>query len=217
MRRVLLTKVLLTLGLVVLGCACGCASSGRYSLAEAEKNPSYTQGPLNDLMVMALYADDELEVRVVIETALAAQLQAEGVQAEPGFRHFERYDDLETRVDEVTARLKELAIDGIILFDPIRAKHYDPSDYPNRRAFYRAMGMDTSAMFAALGQVAAEADASKYVIEIALWNVEVKDIAWHGTWKIKAPSGYDLEYAKAYSAEFAVIIAEKLRAEKLVR
>lgn len=216
-KRVIANTVVLALGLVVFGFTGGCATSGRYTLTEAEKNPSYAQGPLDDLMVMALYPDDELEVRVVIETALAAQLQAEGVEAEAGFRHFDRYDDLEARVAAVSARLAELEIDGIILFDPIRARRYDPSEYANRRAFYRAMGMDTSAMFAAFGQLAAKADASNVVIGTSLWNVEVQDIAWQGTWKIKAPSGYDLDYAKAYSAEFATIIAERLRAEKLIR
>lgn len=211
-----LIVALCVLGTLVICFACGCAPSGRYSLAEAERNPSYAQGPLDDLMVMALYPDDELEVRVVIESALAAQLRAEGVEVEPGFRHFESYDHLEARVAEVADRLADLEIDGIMLFDPIRARHYDPAEYESRRAFYRTMGMDTSTMFAALGQMAAEADASKFVIEIALWNVDIRDFAWHGTWQIKAPGGYDLDYAKAYSAQFAVIIAEKLREEKLI-
>lgn len=209
--------VLCAFGLFALCFVSGCAASGRYTLTEAEMNPSYTQGPLDDLMVMALYPDEELEVRVVIESALAAQLRAEGVEVEPGFRHFESYDDLETHVAEVADRLADLGIDGIILFDPIRARRYDPSEHANRRAFYRAMGMDTSAMFAAVGQLAAEAEASNFVIGISLWNVEIQDIAWQGTWKIKAPGAYDLEYAKEYSAEFGAILAETLRSENLIR
>ncbi|MHC4620108.1 MAG: hypothetical protein ACYTEQ_20365 [Planctomycetota bacterium] len=204
------------IGTVVLVLASGCSSSGTYSLAEVERNPAYAEEPLDDLMVMALYPDEELEVRVVVENAFSQQLQNEGVEVVPGFRHVQSYEGIETRTDEVAAKLQELQIDGLILFDPIRAKHYDPSEYENRRGFYRAMGMKTSTMFAAIGQLAAEADASKFVIEIALWNVEVRDLAWHGTWNIKAPNGYDLDHAKTYSAEFASIVVETLRAEGLV-
>ena len=58
---------------------------------------------------------------------------------------------------------------------------------------------------------AAEADAAKFVMEVTVWSPKSKSFGWAGTYNIKAPNGYDNEYAKQYTAEFAKEVAVDLR------
>ena len=193
-----------------------CSSKAKFKLAEEERNPGYAAGAVGNVLVTALYPDADLEVRVVVESAFTSRLVELGVQAVPGYKHLDSYENLEGRVEEVTAKLEELGIDGIVLIDPIRARDYDPSSHEAQRAVYRAAGMSFSLIIATLDQARSEADASKYVMSVVLWNRWVKDYAWFGRYDIKAPNGWDLKYAKQHSADFASVVVGELRDEGLL-
>jgi len=194
--------------------AIGCSAS--YALKNAQKSPGHSGGPMKKLMVMAFYADDDLEARVVVETAFVERMTALGLDVVPGFKHFDRYHVLNGREAEVTAKLDSLGLDGLLVFDPIRAKNHDQSAYEDERAWYRALGMDSADFWGAVEQIGDSEDASNFVVQVVLWSRASQSTAWQGTWDIYAPEGYKLEYAREYSQEFADIVIGRLRAERLV-
>jgi len=106
----------------------------------------------------------------------------------------------------------DAGVDTVVFIDPIRAKDCDPGECTARRSAYRALGLDSSATVNLINQLAAEADAAKYVMEVTVWSPNSKSFGWGGTYNINAPNGYDTEYAKQYTADFATEVAVDLRA-----
>ena len=170
----------LALSIVILGSACSSQPSVEQTKAQ---RTAVATAPASDVMVMALYKDQDLEVRVIVEDAFCESLATEGLECEPGFRHVTSYQNLEARKYEIGRTLAELEIGTLIMIDPIRAVDFDPSEYENRRAIYQSMGMDASLVFASFGQLTASADASKYVMQILVWDRQAQDLA---PWRTRA-------------------------------
>lgn len=208
-RLVLTTWVALITMLVFFGCA------GRASmeLAEAQTNPDYSQPAAKSVAVMALYPDDEFELRALVENSFTARLTDEGVQASPGYRYFDKYQGLldGVGVDEAAQEILDGGVDAVILIDPLRAVAYDPGKSAQRRDAYRAWGLGTAAGFDLIGDFAEEADAAKMTMQVSLWSPARKEFGSAGTYDINAPGNYDFEAAKTYTAELAGKVVEQLR------
>ena len=208
------TSAMVLLAVVALS---GCAGSPSLTIAELRSNPEYRQGPAEHIAVMMLYPDERFEDRALVENAFTAAWRANGIDAQPGYRFFDQYGNVDDRVDEMTAELTSRDIDTVVIIDPIRALAYDPAAYTARRSAYRALGLDTSASFNLIGQMAAEADAAKYVMEVSVWSPAEKEFGWAARYDINAPNGYDTDYAKTYSADFAQKVEADLKAAGLLR
>jgi len=207
MSRVTVSKIVAVLALA------GCAGKASLDLVETQTNPEYGQPAAEAVAVMALYPDDEFEVRALMENSFTQRLTDEGVQASPGYRYFDKYQGLldGVGVDAAAQILLDDGIDAVLFIDPIRAKAFDPGEYAERRSAYRALGLDSSASISLFSQIAAEADAAEVIMQVSLWSPSRKEFGWAGTYEINAPQGYDTEVAKTYVAEFATAVAEQLR------
>ncbi len=212
-----LHKVVLPLCLLLFGMITGCGGEARLKLSDSQSNPDYRDKPGEKIIVLAMYGDNEFEIRAMVENSFVGRWKQEGVNAIPGYRHFDQYDGLVERIDESASKLVKDSIDMVVFIDPIRAKAYNPEEYAARRSTYRALGMDGAAAGALIGQMAAEVDAAKFIMEVSVWSPNTKRFGWHGTYDINAPMGYDTEYAKAYSADFASAVADDLRAGGFLR
>ena len=194
-----------------------CSSKASLELADSQSDPAYTQKPAESIAVLAWYKDDQFETRALIENAFTAAWRGSGIDAQPGYRFFDRYEGLTEQVEATAAKLVDAGVDTVVFIDPVRAKDYDPGEYTARRSAYRALGLDSSATINLINQIAAEADAAKYVMEVTVWSPSSKSFGWAGTYNINAPNGYDSEYAKQYSADFANEVAEDLRAAGILK
>ena len=210
-------KLVLPVCLLIIGFFSGCASGPSLKLSSHQSDPNYDHKPADKIAVFALYGDSEFEIRATVENAFVTRWKQQGIQASPGYRYFDQYDGLADLIDESAAKLRNDGIDTVVFIDPVRAKAYDPGEYAARRSMYRALGMDGAATGNLIGQMAAEADAAKFIMEVSIWSPESKFFGWHGTYDINAPKGYDIEYAKSYSADFASAVAEDLRADGFLR
>jgi hypothetical protein len=71
--------------------------------------------------------------------------------------------------------------------------------------------MESAEFWSSVGEIFESADASHFVMVVSIWNVDVGDFIWQGTYDIKAPGGYDLQNAKVYAREFSKVILDTLK------
>ena len=71
--------------------------------------------------------------------------------------------------------------------------------------------MDASASLNLWTQIAEESAAAKFIMEVLVWSPAQQEFGWSGTYNINAPNGYDTEYARTYTAQFAEAVAEDLK------
>lgn len=206
--------VLVLFGFMTLA---GCAQNAKIKLTESSVNPEHTGAVINKFAVFALYSDEEFELRALAENTITKQMRQEGLDVVAGYRFNDSYKDLENRLDELKAWMERQDVDGILFIDPVRAKAFDPREHAQRRSAYRALGMDTSAFVNLISASIQESDASKYVLDISLWDRNVTDFVWYGIYDIKAKYGYDPEWIKKHLSDLSQVITDELKQEGLVR
>ena len=195
----------------------GCAQNAKIKLTESSVNPELTGVVMDKIAVFALYSDEEFELRALAENTITQQMRQDGLDTVPGYRFNDSYKDLENRLDELKAWMEREDVDGILFIDPVRAKAFDPREHAQRRSAYRALGMDTSAFVNLISASIQESDASKYVLDISLWDRNVTDFVWYGIYDIKAKYGYDPEWIKKHLSDLSQVITDELKQEGLVR
>lgn len=205
-----------TLLLAAIALVSGCAGAPKVQMVNSEQDLSAMSSPARNLLVMALYPDEDEETRVVIENAVVQAFRDAGLQASAGYRALESYDDMGSQEEAIKAVLRKQGQDAIVMIDPVRVKDYDPEAYAARRAAYRAWGMDTSASFALMGQLAAEADAAKAEMDVLMWDLGSERFVWYSEYDLNAPGAYELKVARQYASEFGGIVAEQLKKSGLV-
>ena len=198
-------------------CISGCAGSPSVELVDVKRGAAAMESPASKVLVMALYPDKDLGTRTVIENALVGAFRQSGIESTAGYKVFETYAGLDDQVDLLKGKMQTGGFDALVIVDPIRAKAFDPGEYAARRSAYRALGLDSSASFNLIGQMAAEADAAKAEMDVLVWDRQSEQFVWHAEYDLNAPGGYELEVAREYASEFGKIVAEKLKSEGLVR
>ncbi len=194
-----------------------CAGAPSIEVASSHNNAGEMSAPASKLLVMALYPEQDVETRVAIENAVVGALRESGIDVDAGYREFESYDGLDTRVAELKSALSAGGFDALLIVDPIRVKQHDPGEWAERRSAYRALGLDTSAGFNLLGQLAEQADAAQAEIDVLLWNPASESFVWHTEYDLNAPGSYELEVARQYADALARMVADSLRKEGLVK
>lgn len=209
-------KLSTTIMLLVLALAGGCAGSPSVEMVSSRQDTSAMASPARNVLVMALYPDEDEETRVVLENAVVSAFRGAGIEASGGFRAIESYKNMAEREEEIKALMRERAHDAIVMIDPIRVKDFNPEAYAARRAAYRAWGMDSSASFALIGQLAAEADAAKAEMDVLMWDLGSERFVWHAEYDLNVPGAYELEVARQYASDFGSMIADQLNSLGLV-
>lgn len=208
-------KYLIPLTAVFVLSACAGAPSIREG--QSQRNLDVMTGPASRILVMALYPEENMETRVVIENAVVGGFRTSGVEASAGYRVFESYAGLETRVDEVKQAMNAGGFDALLIVDPIRVTSHDPGEWAQRRSAYRAFDMKTAATFNLIGQLAEEAEAAKAEIDATVWDPGSESFVWHMEYDLNAPGSYDLDVARQYADEFGKMVSGTLRSEGVVR
>lgn len=198
----------------LLGIVLFYSCSSTYELTSSKSSPQLATTHLYDFMAMILYPDDMIEVRVALEKSLADEFNKNGIKASCAYASISSYENLEDRTDEIKSALEKNNTRNLLLIDPIRALEHDESKYYNEVAVYRALGMESTEFWSTVTELLESADASRYVMGVLFWNMDIEDFLWQGTYNIKAPGGYDLQNAKIYAADFAKIILKTVEAEK---
>ncbi len=184
-----------------------------YNLRDKIVTPELINIPLDNFLVMVMYPDEKIETRVALETNIAAELKENGKKVSCGYTEISSYDNLDDQVDDIIASMKQKNAKNLLIFNPIVASEYSNTDYYNEVAIYRALGMESAEFWSSVESLAESAEASRFVIEVSVWNINVQKFVWKGTYDIKAPGGYDLQYAKHYSRKFVSIVLEDLSNE----
>ncbi|MGI9318202.1 MAG: hypothetical protein ACR2QW_12805 [bacterium] len=193
-----------------------CTHNATIKLTETSTNPTHTGSAMGKIAVFALYGNDEFELRALVENTITKQMQQEGIDVTPGYRFSDSYQDLENRLEELDNWLVNNDIDGILFVDPVRAKAFDPREHAERRSAYRALGLSSAALVNLISSSAQESDASKYVMDITLWDRRSMDYTWYGIYDIKANHGYDPEWIKKHLSDFSQAIVGELKQQGLV-
>ncbi len=207
-----LVNLVILLVLLTLSVAC---SSG-YELVQSEKNNDFAGPPADKLVVMALYSYENLDLKVIVENEFVQHFKSIGIETSADYKYFDSYLNFEDRIDEFSEKLDGLGIETVLIIDPVHAIEHDDNDYLARNNFYQTFGMKTASFWASIGELAESSDASNFVMAVTLWNRVIKDFVWMGTYDINAPGGYNMEAGKEYTKEFAGIVAEQLKTEKLI-
>jgi len=198
----------------LLGIVLFYSCSSTYELTNSNSSPQLANTQVNDIMVMILYPDDMIEVRVALEKSLADEFNKNGIKAYCAYTSISSYEDLEDRTDEIKSAMEKNNTRNLLMIDPVRALDHDESKYYNEVAVYRALGMESTEFWSTVTELAESADASRFIMGVILWNMDVGDFLWQGTYNIKAPGGYDLQNAKIYAADFAKVILKTIEGEK---
>jgi len=194
-----------------------CAGAPSVKVAGSQQDTSRMAGPASRVLLMALYPEEDLQTRVVMENAVVNAFRQSGVDASAGYREFESYSGLENDVAELKDRMRAGGFDALVIVDPIRITHHDPGEWASRRSAYRALGMDTSASINLIGQLSEQAAAAKAEIDVLVWDRGSESFVWHTEYDLNAPHSYDIEVARQYADEFGKMIADSLRTDGLVQ
>lgn len=194
-----------------------CAGAPSITVVNSQQNAGAMSAPASKVLVMALYPEQDVETRVAIENAVVGAFRQSGIDVSAGYREFESYDGLEVRVAELKSAMTAGGFDALLIVDPIRVKQHDPGEWAERRSAYQALGMDTSAGFNLLGQLAEQADAAQAQIDVLLWDPGSESFVWHAEYDLNAPGSYELEVARQYADALAKMVAESLRNDGLVK
>ena len=148
------------------------------------RNPAYTAGAFNRIMVGGLGGDGS--VRRNFEDEFVTQLRAAGIDALPSYRFLPE----DEKLDE--SKLKQAAqkagADALIFARPIEAEQksqYGPSYFP-----YTSFGIFCShvgASWHGLGGGARVYRYNEYVSETTLYDLGKNDVVWTGTVKTTEP------------------------------
>lgn len=194
-----------------------CSTSTSLSSRDMRVDESYTGGPVGRILVLALVEDDAHDSRVIIERGFTHAMRDAGIDVLAGYTRFDSVDQLLAEPSGFEPRLQELGVDAVLLLDPLRLDtDYDPTAYDDRRTIYRELGWDISESVAFWSKVAHESSASKVVMNAGLWQPRSDRDLWSATYDIKAPFNYDVDMARAHTAEFAKQVINDLRANGLV-
>lgn len=193
-----------------------CAGEPSVKEGTSQRNLDAMSGPASKVLVMALYPDQNLDVRVVIENAVVEGFRKSGVGASAGYRVFESYAGLDTRVAEVKKGMHDGGFDALVLVDPFRVVDHDPGEWAQRRSVYQAFDLRYSSTFNAIGQMAEEAESAKSEFDVTVWDLGNETFVWYKEYDLNAPGGYDLGVAKQYAVEFGKMVAGTLHAEGVV-
>lgn len=194
-----------------------CAGDPSVKEGVSQSNLDAMSGPASKVVVMALYPDQNLDVRVVIENAVVDGFRQSGAEASAGFRVFETYSGLEARVAEVKKVMRAGGFDALVLVDPFRVVDHDPGEWAQRRSVYQAFDLRYSSTFNAIGQMAEEAESAKSEFDVTVWDLGSESFVWYKEYDLNAPGGYDLNVAKEYAVEFGKMVSSTLRSEGVVQ
>lgn len=194
-----------------------CAGDPSVKEGTSQSNLDAMSGPASKVLVMALYPEQNMDVRVVIENAVVDGFRKSGVGASAGYRVFESYAGLDTRVAEVEKGMRDGGFDALVLVDPFRVVDHDPGEWAERRSLYQAFDLRYSSTFNAIGQIAEEAQAAKSEFDVTVWDLGSESFVWYKEYDLNAPGGYDLGVAKQYAVEFGKMVAGTLRSEGVVK
>lgn len=208
-----LVNLAILLVLLTLNSAC----SNSYELVQSEKNSDFVGPPTDKLVVMALYPDENLDLKVVVENEFVQHFKSIGIETSAGYKYFDSYLNIEDRIDEFSEKLEGLGIETVLIIDPVRAIEHDENDYLARNNFYQTFGMKTASFWASIGELAESSDAANFVMAVTLWNRVINDFVWMGTYDINAPGGYNMKAGKEFTKEFAGIVAEHLKTERMIK
>lgn len=201
----------------VLPLLAACAGGPSIKEGNSQKNLDVMAGPASRVLVMALYPEQDMDTRVVIENAVVGGFRQSGVDAAAGFRTFETYSGLDSRVAEVKRAMEAGGFDALLILDPIRVKSHDPGEWAERRSAYRAFDLSTAATFNLIGQLSEEADAAKAQFDVTVWDLGSESFVWHMEYDFNAPGSYDLDVARQYADEFGTMVSGTLRSEGVVQ
>ena len=209
----------LILRFAVLATAFTLAACGGASLEtrDVEVDESYTGGAVKNVLILALMEDSLHDSRVIIERGITNAMKAEGIDAIAGYTIIDSVDQQTADPDSFDPLLAEKGVQTVLFLDPIKlTTDFDPGEYAQRRSAYRALGMDASVSMNLIGQIAAEADAAKVVMNAGLWRPGDDKDLFNATYDINAPGNYDIDAAREYAASFAEVLIEDLRSNGLV-
>ena len=195
-----------------------CSGSPSLETRDVKIDESYTAGPVDDILVLSLQADELHDSRVIIERSFSQKMKDAGINAIAGYTRFDSMDELLANPSVFEPALEREEVEAVLFIDPVKLDtDYDPGEYAARRSAYRSLGFDDSATINLLSNIAHDASAAKVVMNIGLWIPETDTDVFNSTYDINAPGNYDVENARQYALGFAEIVIEDLRKYGLIQ
>ncbi|BDD02147.1 hypothetical protein [Persicobacter psychrovividus] len=178
----------------------GCSSS--YKLMEQTGALSPTEMKEKSLMVLVLYPDEQIESRVALEKSVVDHLRSKDIKAICSYQHLTSVDGIATNLDNLMTYVSSNKCHNLLIFNPIKSIDYNEDSYHNQMGVYRVLDLKTAEFWGSVGALAESAEASRFIYGVSMYDLNKKKVTYQAKYKIKAPAGYDLEYAKGYAKEF---------------
>lgn len=169
------TGIIKAMAVLICFALCAACTSTRHDIDHEKMGDAWDGQPRTNLLVVGLYEDST--VRVSVESVLASQLTAKGIQASPSYALL---PDLNADYEAIQKEIRGKGYDAILTMATLEGgEQFDYESHQALYAFVRLLGSEGT--FTRLGGYADQGIAANHVLDIGLFDAASFDPIWSAT------------------------------------